>query len=190
MREKTILWNHAPKLVSDKISDQSFKTVLAVDSFLEINEQNYTAPHGHFALYCNILCGLHRCYEGDVYLCEHDVLYPQDWCDYDIPAGKISYHQNGYFYKPGHGFAVRVGYPLSTLAGDRDLLIDVFKKKMHELLAVGRVKWAEPRADAFDVVYRKGTPFIDIRHGGNFTGDRNLNFTKKAPRGWEDYCFE
>jgi hypothetical protein len=188
---KTIILNIAPRLARSEIIDNCTDTIYDIVSSghacIRQNVQNSEVESSVFAMYCHILSALYECHAGTVYICEHDVLYPIDWCDFTPLDGTLSYHGNGYIYQLGDGFMPRGNPPLSTLCGERDLLIDAFTKNLSEYFTTGKIKHSEPKS--YPIVMRTGTPYIDIRHGLNATGSRSGKFTPEPPEEWKEYDF-
>ena len=121
------------------------------------------------AMYVNVLAGLHQCEEGTVYICEHDVLYPDGYFDWRAGKGEITYAKYALFLLPD-GWALRNTYALSSCAGDRDALIAAIEAKLVEHCKRGKVARVEPAPTG----YRDdGCQTVDIRHGQNYTGERN-----------------
>jgi len=146
-------------------------------------ENDEGEERSHAALYGNILAGIDAAKTKFVFLVEHDVLYPEGYFDVkDSP--KLSYSKD-VIYLSEKGFSKRrlSSGPLSTFAGDKTILKEAIQAK----LAKGeKLKFAEPGIDdefAELVTFRnvKGC-IIDIRHGGNFTGDRKAKkYLDKVP---------
>lgn len=188
---KTIILNIAPRLAREEVIENCIKTVYDIvgdgSASIRQNIQNYEVESSVFAMHCHILSALYECPPGTVYICEHDVLYPRDWCDFTPLDGTVSYHGNGYIYQLGDGFMKRKHPPLSTLCADRDLLIEAFTNNLRQFYMEGKIKWCEPRD--YPIVMRIGTPYIDIRHGLNATGSRDGVFTPEPPKEWKEYDF-
>ena len=187
---KSIILNVAPRLAPSRVI---YECTRIVDRFEEMgafvvkNNHSKDAPHLILAIHLHILSGLHRCPSGTVFVMEHDVLYPDDWMDYEAPTDGPSYHGNGFYYSSEAGFFKRTGTPLSTLAGDRDYLIKAFTEKVKEYFVTGRIKWSEPKNNG-KMHIRYGKPYIDIRHGGNITGGR-AGKAVECPKEWKGFDF-
>ena len=129
----------------------------------------------HQNLYGQILAGIERASTRTILLAEHDVLYPPG---YHRAMGKaaargLCYNTNvwrlnarGYFRTP------RLRRLLSNCAGPRDLLASAIGTKLEEAAGRGAPLQAEP-GPAREV--STPLPTVDVRHGQNFTGDREAD---------------
>lgn len=144
----------------------------AGDAQVVVIRQDKSAPRTHASLYVNILCALNQCAHAKVFITEHDVLYPAGYFAADkVPEHGISYAKSG-FYLLREGYAWRNGTPMSTLCGHIDALRACLSVKLADCLNGKRIVWTEPgRGDSVDYSVRH-EPFLDIRHGQNWTGSR------------------
>ena len=119
------------------------------------------------------------------FIIEHDVLYPPGYFDRD--PGELSYSRNGFFLTP-EGFIERQSPPLSTLAGNRDRLLEGVEGLLREHFTRGKVKWMEfGLHEPGGCTFREySIPFIDIRHGTNHTGKREGRTIEALPH-WGHY---
>lgn len=123
---------------------------------------------GHENIYRQILSGIEVAQGDKIFLAEHDVLYSVSHFDNDSTSlvfNKNIYHlsEHGYFRPSGHNF-------LSTLSGSKELVDKGIRSKLREIHRTGKVIWAEPIEECS--TYESMDPVIDIRHGDNFTGNR------------------
>ena len=188
---KTIILNIAPKLAKPAVINTCVKTVykLALENGARIiqNQQQSDTKHDPFCMYMHLMSSLLKAEKGTVFICEHDVLYPHDWLNHTPKEDHLSYHEHGYLYQIGSGFARRKASPLSTLCGDRDLLFDGFKKNLEQYYKIGKIMAVEPKM--FPIERRMGYPYIDIRHGLNATGNRIMDYKKEPPNYWKGFNF-
>ncbi len=128
----------------------------------------------HRTLFRQILAGLDRASHELVFLCEHDVLYPEDYfcemagpaCEHGIVANRHVIHLSPAGFFP----ADRSINFLSNIAGCRPRLQSMIGGKLAELSA-GKLVFAEPQGNQIPVVF-SSKPVVDIRHGRNLTGMR------------------
>jgi hypothetical protein len=129
----------------------------------------------HRTLFRQILAGLERASHPIVFLCEHDVLYPDDYFrEMAEPAGEhgIVANRNVIHLSPAGFFqADRSVNFLSNIAGCRPRLQSTIASKLAEL-AAGRLVFAEPQGHEIATIFCS-SPVADIRHGRNLTGMRN-----------------
>lgn len=128
----------------------------------------------HRTLFQQILAGLERASHQLVFLCEHDVLYPQDYfLEMAGPANEHGIVANRHVIHLSHaGFfpADRSVNFLSNIAGRRPLLRSMIAAKLAEL-AAGKLVFAEPQGNEIATTFC-ASPVADIRHGRNLTGMR------------------
>jgi hypothetical protein len=128
----------------------------------------------HATLYRQILAGLDQASNRLVFLCEHDVLYPDDYFDqmaiaaerHGIVANRYVIHLSPSGFFP----ADRTINFLSNIAGDRLLLKGMIAAKLAEARA-GKLVFAEPQGTEIATAFC-ASPVCDIRHGSNLTGMR------------------
>jgi hypothetical protein len=124
--------------------------------------------NSHENIYRQILIGLNNCSYDEIYLAEHDVLYPKSHFLLE-PSDKIMYNLHSY-YLTSNGYTPADMKLLSTLFGRKEVVRNAIQLKMEELLDLGEVKFAEPLENCEEV--RGSDPILDIRHESNITGDR------------------
>ena len=127
-----------------------------------------------------------------VYLLEHDVWYPTGYAMQDrvIGPGAVSYAPAIRLTRRGWADAKTLS---STACGTLSDLLAVARKRCESLEAGERIKWDEPGRDPRDklemhlMVYASDPdamlPAVDIRHGGNYTGDRTAQYTHSPEYG-------
>lgn len=184
---KSIILNVAPKLAPASVISACTEIVDLFEmegAHVVENTHNPSAPHNILAIHLHILSALHRCPSGTVFIMEHDVLYHPTHLDWEAKTGEMTYLSTGYYYfLEAKSFAFRSGNPLSTLAGDRDAMIKAFTERVGEHYRRGKIKKSEPEGG-----FRLGHPYIDIRHGMNYSGSR-LGISAQKPFEWEGYDF-
>jgi len=185
---KSVIWTSVEEMTPPMVRARSFGSVAAQSP--RITLQRRGAPKSIRSYYINLIAALNQCESGTVWICEHDVLYPPDWFDESLIESPITYAAHGY-YLTNRGYTNRNGAPMSTLAGDVDTIRRALTDKLKEHFAGGRVKWTEPGIkDGYKTMrtLRKNvTPYIDVRHGGNFTGARNGGKPRDAVEPWGCY---
>lgn len=139
---------------------------------------------GYPAMFKQIVAALEHSKSDVVFFCEHDVLYHPTHFDFTpLERDTFYYNQNVWFLRAsdGHGLHYDVNQ-LSGLCGFREELLTHFRERLQRIekegfsrkmgfepMTHGRIKWKNE--------YKLGTwksqyPNIDIRHGGNVTGQR------------------
>jgi hypothetical protein len=128
----------------------------------------------HRTLFRQILAGLDHASDGIVFLCEHDVLYPDDYfpemaeaaCEHGMIANRNIIHLcPAGFFPADHSINF-----LSNIAGCRPDLQSMIAAKVKEL-AAGKLVFAEPQGNEIATIFCSN-PTVDVRHGRNFTGMR------------------
>jgi hypothetical protein len=125
----------------------------------------------HRNLYEQILAGISEAKTDLVALAEHDVLYPPGYHDellgragtgacFNTNVWRLN--SNGYFRDENSRL-------LSNYGGRRDVVRSRIEEKLSEVRRCGRVATAEP---AGDPEIATPLPTVDIRHGMNWTGNR------------------
>ena len=146
--------------------------------------QRHTCRRSLRCMFINILCGLQQCEHDIVFICEHDVLYPRGYFDADLVTDAVTYSEWGVFLSAA-GFRTRTRPALSSLAGDRKTLMRLFHGKLAEHYANGKVGWCELTAPDGLWHMRKATaPYVDVRHGMNYTGGRDGGMTCQNVLEW------
>ena len=148
--------------------------------------QSPKAPRCMVNLYLKIACAVTMSNADYFYLAEHDVLYPEgyfvpvdDETDWDFQFTKGGYYldETGYFKRPGR--------PLSSMLARREALISFCLIQLRTLLNGDKITWAEPQPDDWHIKTRTvPNPYIDIRHGANFTGARRGKVTLQSIPYW------
>lgn len=128
-------------------------------------------------MFVNILCGVNQTDADFIFLAEHDVLYPEGY--FKIRLGSedeswdFQFTRTGYYLDQA-GYYKRQGFPLSSILARRPPLIEFCRSKIKMLLNEQDIMWSEPTPDAWHIKTRDTeNPYVDIRHGNNFTGMRN-----------------
>ena len=163
------------KEIAQLCLDNLYDVVPVSMKLVEIHQAPET-PRSLRQMYINILCGIGQVGTDYVYLAEHDVLYPPEYfteIDKDIEFGVC---KPGY-YLDGRGYHKRNGTPLSSFVGHREAL----EKHFNNLLTQEKPKQSEPREYT---VFNKSFPYIDIRHGDNYTGGREGKTYKQTIEYW------
>jgi hypothetical protein len=128
----------------------------------------------HRTLFRQILAGLERASHQLVFLCERDVLYPDDYFREMAEAAKqhgIVANRHVMHLSPAGFFPADCSVNfLSNIAGRQPLLRSMIAAKVAELSA-GRLVLAEPQGNQIATIFCT-SPVADIRHGRNLTGMR------------------
>jgi len=175
MADCTVIWT-TDQSVKSSISAYSMESIISNSpAGIRIIEivQSEQCTRSIKAMMINIMCAMQQCDTEIVYICEHDVLYPADYFDIrDVKYG-VTYASNGLFLSHD-GYSVRQHPPLSALAGRREILLQAFDDKLWEFYVRKSIKWSEPSpVDGITRLRNNINPYIDIRHGNNYTGPRN-----------------
>lgn len=135
-------------------------------------------------LFKQILAGLEALDTDYAFICDDDVLYHPSHFDFTPPKDdRFYYNLNWWRVRTSDGFSVHWdGNQSNFLCADRRLLVDEYRQRVE---AVEREGWKnrgyEPgtrglRRGGFNergcAQWRSAFPNIDIRHGGNLTGDK------------------
>ena len=97
-------------------------------------------------------------------------------------------------YLDSRGFYARNGRPLSAFAGKKEAWCGFFAQCLYEIRTNGKLKWCEPSPKKHSIATRiMSVPYVDIRHGQNFTGGREGNryretipYWSRASKLWEE----
>lgn len=153
--------------------------------------------HGLNDCYVKIATALAAASYDLVYLTEYDVLYPPGYFDYTPPKEP----RNGWWYNSHvfrqnrSGFWYDCTTLTSQLCAHRLPLHNLFQARLAKQAAGQRIVWDEPGRDNGDagqmLYWRSAMPTVDIRWGGNLTGDRSANryLQELAPWGRHDYLW-
>ena len=178
------------------IADYCHKNLLGVlPEGMRIIEiyQGEDVKRSHKSMINNILTGVRVCNTEFVYLAEHDILYPPDYfIDTEYPNSFMV--TMGGYYLDRRGYYKRNGRPLSAFSGRKAAWIYFLEGCLEEIETRGKLKWCEPNARDYSIAMRlMSVPYVDIRHGQNFTGGRNGNkyretipYWKRAKKLWEE----
>ena len=158
-----------------------------------------------------IILGLEEIEEGQVFFCEHDVLYHLSHFDFTIPADNV-YCYNDNIWRWSYHTDLAITYErlmsLSTLTANHELLYNHFKLRQK---LVRDWEWDETRSreprwarrmgyepgikkmkrggitDEDYVAWQSPVPNIDIRHGAPFTRSKCAltDFTHQ-PKEWRE----
>lgn len=140
----------------------------------------------HETVYNQILAGLEIAKHDDIYLAEHDVLYPVDHFDLEAIPDTFTYNSNVYHFNK-HGFfeAPKCNF-LSTLVAKKEVLRVGIESKLEELETTGKLLWAEPGNESNVKRIEGKSPIVDIRHGRNLTGLRESETYLSSIDYWKD----
>lgn len=157
------------------IADKCLENIYNVKGDMPIVEvrQGKSAPRSHEQMILNILSGIRESHTEFIYLAEHDVLYQPDYfTDIEYPN---SFMQtiSGY-YLDRRGYYMRKGVPLSAYSGRREAWCQHFSSCLWDIRQKGKLKSCEPSTKLYSTAVRTmSVPYVDIRHGQNYTGGRN-----------------
>jgi len=158
---------HAPKQVLDVCLDQ----VLRASDGCEFIRIESEPPRGVLAIYDAIIRGLEQATGDWCFLAEHDVLYPPD---HFAMTSKDRVLANTNVYCVSRcGCWDSNRYIMSGVSGPRDVLLSTL---LSRLKRGGSYSFTEPNHAEWGVPFEKRatkTPYLDVRHGKNFTGDRS-----------------
>jgi len=134
---------------------------------------------GHQDITNRILEGLADITTEYVALCEHDVIYPVNYFTDALAAAKRMSERWLYYGSAVHltsnGWRAHQNYPrsrlLSCLTARRVDLAEFFTERAESIERGERVKVAEPTIGGHGY-WSNSDVVIDIRHGGNLTGNR------------------
>jgi hypothetical protein len=131
-------------------------------------------------------------YKTPLFLCEHDVLYPDSHFleSLDENKGKWLTYNSNVIHMTRRGFEF-TNFPhfLSTCCSFKSFLEDAIVQKQKEFDELGRVVHCELAVETTIPVYIfSGTDSIlDIRHGTNVTGDRDTGNYEDFNEFWGSY---
>jgi hypothetical protein len=130
-----------------------------------------TMPRCLLSMYRQMLVGLRMAANDQVYMVEHDVLYPPHHFDGPDVDG-IGFNINC-VRMTAAGYIPHQKPIGSGCMGTRDALIAAVEHRMEQIDRGERVKWSELGVGHMPhEVYIGRFPFLDVRYGGNLTGDR------------------
>jgi glycosyltransferase involved in cell wall biosynthesis len=141
----------------------------------------------HENIYLQILAGIERARTDFVFLCEHDVFYAPEYFQAGLGVGTRGYNTNILHLSPAGYFSPSDGQVfLSNLAGTKAEIVAGVRAKLEEVRK-SPVVWAEPRWGEVFEKWSSPVPVIDIRHGRNWTGDRQpVGDVKRAIEGYPE----
>jgi len=146
----------------------------------------FQGPRDSLAILLQIMFGLEKSESETVFLAEHDVLYPKE--HFELVTNGIGYNTSVYrLTEKGYIKRGEMEFPMATLFGKRDLLIEAIRKKI-AVWDLGKFFLEPGRNDGIKVeFYRTEIPVIDIRHNSNFTYWRTRGkIVESVPR-WGRY---
>lgn len=165
------------KLCQDKLLESGLPIVSVSLEPIDFGDNIvFDGKRSYLTLFRQILAGLIYSKGGQIFMCEHDVLYHPSYFEYDIPHKEaFFYNLNAVKLKTSTGQVV--GYDakwLSQMTADRRTLIDHYEWRVKELMNGSKIR-SEPGTrtvvkDKPARVWRSKYPNIDIRHGLNLTG--------------------
>lgn len=188
---KTAVIYYSDNNISENIKTICLRQLITVIppgvELVQIN-QHPSAKRCVLNLYVNILCGINQTDADYIYLAEHDVLYPHD---YFVP---MTDHKpfDFVFQRPGcfldeKGYHPRGNYPLSSLMGTRQAMSRFCAMQMQKIMSPEGIRTCEPSPDEWHIkTLQTDHPYIDIRHGKNFTGDRESSICIQQIVYWPD----
>lgn len=178
-----------------------------------------TLPRGRLTHFKQMLSALEHSRDDFVFFCEADILYHSSHFDFTPPTRDAYYYNsNNWIVWVSEGVATRVNVniPLSMLAGDRELLIGHYRRKIakveeivKELKATGRKiinqgvpnnmsgepggEWPSLKVDDYPMkVWNSEWPNLDLRHGHNLTKGKRRpeDYNNKSwAKGWRESDF-
>jgi SAM-dependent methyltransferase len=172
--------------VKDNLKDSGFPVV-------EVSNEG--KERSHLQLFKNILKGTEYAKTKYVAMGEHDCLYPKEHFSF-VPKkdDTFYYNTNNWFltYKNGvYHQPYKIRRALSGLVCNRELLISAVKKRIKFLEEGGVLERGIPGACEFGIVddyksedFSTKEPYIDIRHGKNFSGFRKGKNRTKNLHPW------
>jgi len=163
-----------------------------------VEMHNEAGERNHLQLFRNIQRGLKQVKTPYVALGEHDCLYPKEHFQFKPPKNDVFYYNtNHYFGVVKHGKyhkPYRERKALSGLVCSTDLLVEAIDKRVKFLENGGEITrgvWGASEFGVRDDDYKSegfttNTPYIDIRHGDNFSGFRKGKHRTKSLDFWGD----
>jgi hypothetical protein len=146
---------------------------------------------GLMSLYHMVEMGLQEASADCVYPhVEADCLYPEGYFQYF--GGGIGYHMNKWRMNSEGAWPDSRWPSFSGCVGNRDFIRDLIEMKLSALKNGDKVKWCEPcnREGEYTYLWNE-RPYIDVRWGGNMTGDRKGDYQQVIPYwGRVDYLQE
>ena len=153
----------------------------------------FDGERGYLTMFRQILTGLKESDTKYIFMCEHDVLYHPSHFEFTPPRDDVYYYNsNAYKYRLKGRIVVKYYCRwLSQLCANRELLMNHYDKKIEKIeeclenglegKAWRRYAGYEPgtgrskKIDNHDFThFTSKYPNIDIRHGGNLSGDHRF----------------
>jgi len=148
-----------------------------------VEESNVDGERSHLNIFRNILRGIDRADTQHVAMAEHDCIYHADHFKFVPPKDDTFYYNASHWWA---GYDTKMYYrpygkraALSGLICNRLLLRDAVVKRIAFLEAGGVLQRGVKGACEFGIVddykselFRTDVPYLDIRWGGNFSGNR------------------
>lgn len=166
---------------------------------LVVSSRPFEVAQGWDNVIVNGRPGYHDCYtkivEGcklarftQVYLVEHDVLYPDGYFAFQPPRERAFFFNRNVWRLNKAGWFPCPGQLTSNCCAHRDLLIEQFTARVRLLDGGGKVKWDEPGRNPGDIapmldwVPSSRHACIDVRGDWNMTGNRTAtNYIQTLP---------
>lgn len=123
----------------------------------------------------NYLSGLNQCEYDTVFVCEWDCLYHETYFRRTVDPRNITYAQPSYYLLCRNNtwrFAKRRSVPLSSLAGNRDVIRKAMFAKFSAVAKTPNLRWRAEitKQEGLRIEHHElAVPWIDIRHGKNAT---------------------
>jgi hypothetical protein len=113
---------------------------------------------------------------------ESDCLYPEGY--FLNLRGGINYNMNMWRMNTEGAFPDYRWPSFSGCVGDRDSILRAVENKLWHIQAGRKIKWCEPEFESknYGTIWHD-RPYVDIRWGGNLTGDRKGEYQQEIP-GW------
>jgi len=145
---------------------------------------------GYHDCYVKILAALELCPYTQTFLVEHDVLYPAPYFDWPMPDdARLFWYNRNTWRLNKHGWFPCPGQLTSNCCAHRDLLREQFAARLALVERGHRIVWDEPGRNPGDIApmadWQCSAPVVDVRWGGNLTGNRDakLYYPKLPPWG-------
>jgi len=163
-----------------------------------IEVHNETKERSHLELFKNIARGLEQVKTKYVATAEHDCFYPKEHYDFRPKEDDVFYYNTNHwflttdnqtYYQP-----VKTRRALSGLICNKELLEKAVKERIKFLENGGVLKRKIPGACEFGIVddyksqdFSTKEPYLDVRHGNNFSGYRKGKNKTKYLAPWGTY---
>ena len=180
--------------------------------FGDVNVQ-LDIKRGKEALFKQILAGLEALDTDYVFLCDHDCLYPPSHFDFTPPRRDTFYYNlNWWRVRTTDGLAVHWdGKQSNLICADRKLMVDEYRQRVEVTEKEGwQHRGWEPgtrsiRRGGFNDrpsgTWKSKESCLDLRHGGNLTGDKwkkedfrdpkySKGWNERYDKGWLESSFD